>query len=367
MPSDDQAALDDASARQELAVGVQQQDAHHDADAERQDDDHEVLGLRARGVSVAKPGPEDAEHADQRRGDAEVEQRPADRAVLADERDAFAQLARASSPPPARRRRPRAGAPCAVRGGRRRRRQREAEARRDEVERRDEQDQGLRRRRCSRRAGRAARSPSAKAALSVSVKMPFAASSWLRGTSSGIIAASAGAKNTVTVETKMFSSRISRRLSPTRNSAMNASPRSRLVAIEDQRRSMPVDVDAGDGREQDRRHEERQDQQADGGVRLGARATMTVRPIDDHVAADLGRGLGQPEAAGTGGCGRRRGRAAPVAAGRACRRRAARPRRGISADADLVRDGGATRELASERPVTGPGGRGSTARRRPPR
>jgi hypothetical protein len=47
--------------------------------------------------------------------------------------------------------------------------------------------------------------PRAKAALSVSVKMPFAVRSWRRGSSFGIIAASAGAKNTVTVEMKMFS------------------------------------------------------------------------------------------------------------------------------------------------------------------
>ena len=42
--------------------------------------------------------------------------------------------------------------------------------------------------------------PRANAALSVSVNTPFAASSWRRGTTIGIIAASAGAKKTVTVE-----------------------------------------------------------------------------------------------------------------------------------------------------------------------
>ncbi len=47
--------------------------------------------------------------------------------------------------------------------------------------------------------------PRANAALSVSVKIPFAASSWRFGRSFGIIAASAGAKKTVTVEMKMFS------------------------------------------------------------------------------------------------------------------------------------------------------------------
>jgi hypothetical protein len=42
--------------------------------------------------------------------------------------------------------------------------------------------------------------PRANAALRVSVKTPFADSSCRRGTTCGIIAASAGAKNTVTVE-----------------------------------------------------------------------------------------------------------------------------------------------------------------------
>ena len=41
---------------------------------------------------------------------------------------------------------------------------------------------------------------------------------------------------------------------------------------------MPVDVDARDGGEQHGRHEERQDQQADRGVRAGSRTMMTVRP-----------------------------------------------------------------------------------------
>ena len=56
-PSDDQAALDDAPARQELAVGVEQQDAHHDAGAERQHDDDDVLRLEAERVAGRNPGP----------------------------------------------------------------------------------------------------------------------------------------------------------------------------------------------------------------------------------------------------------------------------------------------------------------------
>ena len=56
----------------------------------------------------------------------------------------------------------------------------------------------------------------ANAALSVSVKMPLAASSWLRGTRTGIIASSAGAKKTVTVETKTLRSRMIARFVPAR-------------------------------------------------------------------------------------------------------------------------------------------------------
>lgn len=58
--------------------------------------------------------------------------------------------------------------------------------------------------------------PTAKAAFRVSVKMPFADISWRRGTSIGIIAASAGEKNTVIVETVMFRRYSSRRWSPTK-------------------------------------------------------------------------------------------------------------------------------------------------------
>ena len=57
----------------------------------------------------------------------------------------------------------------------------------------------------------------------------------------------------------------------------------------------PVDVDPGDRGEQHGRHEERQDQQADGGVRV-VLGDDDRQPEEDHVAADLGRGLGQPEA-----------------------------------------------------------------------
>ena len=80
--------------------------------------------------------------------------------------------------------------------------------------------------------------PSANAAFSVRMKMPFAEVSSLRGTTSGIIAASAGEKNTLTIEIAVFSRMISQKLSPTAHSAMNRMPRIRLVPMRINRRSM---------------------------------------------------------------------------------------------------------------------------------
>ena len=82
--------------------------------------------------------------------------------------------------------------------------------------------------------------PRAKAALSVSVKIPFAASSCFRSTMAGIIAASAGAKNVVTVETKMFRMRIATRLSPTSVQAEERHAAQEVRADED---DPPVEAD----------------------------------------------------------------------------------------------------------------------------
>ena len=76
---------------------------------------------------------------------------------------------------------------------------------------------------------------------------------------------------------------------------MNATPRRMLVAMRIGPPVDPVDVDAGDRREQDRRNEEGQDQQADRGVRAGRLDDDDGQPVQDHVAADLGRRLRQPE------------------------------------------------------------------------
>ena len=70
------------------------------------------------------------------------------------------------------------------------------------------------------------------------MKMPFADVSSLRGTTSGIIAASAGEKNTLTIEIAVFSRMISQKLSPTAHSPMNRMPRIRLVPMRINRRSI---------------------------------------------------------------------------------------------------------------------------------
>jgi hypothetical protein len=87
-------------------------------------------------------------------------------------------------------------------------------------------------------SGPSSANPSANAAFRVSVKIPLADNSWLRGTTSGIIAASAGAKNTVTVEMKMLSKSSNRKLSPTTSSPITAAPRRTFVAMSTRRRSM---------------------------------------------------------------------------------------------------------------------------------
>ena len=70
------------------------------------------------------------------------------------------------------------------------------------------------------------------------MKIPFAARSCARGTSTGIIASSAGAKNTVIVEIAMLSTRMTARFVPARYSATKARPRRTLVATRIRRRSI---------------------------------------------------------------------------------------------------------------------------------
>ena len=61
------------------------------------------------------------------------------------------------------------------------------------------------------------------------MKRPFAATSWLRGTSRGIIESSAGAKKVVTIDTKMFSAKIATTLRSKRTMTPNATARRTFV------------------------------------------------------------------------------------------------------------------------------------------
>ena len=138
-------------------------------------------------------------------------------------------------------------------------------------------------------SGPSSAKPRANAAFRVRVKIPFAARSWPRLTRIGIIAASAGAKNVVTVETIAFRTRIRIRLSPMKKSSDEHHRPQEVGHDQDQAPVEAVDVDPGNGREQDRRHEERQDQEADRRGRAGQREDPDGQPEQDHVAADLGR------------------------------------------------------------------------------
>ena len=191
MPERDQTALDDPAPRHQVPEGVEDQDAHHDAEPERQDDDHEVL-VREPQRLRRELRTEHAQDADERGGDPEVDERPADRLVGADERDALAKLRegrahrllglraadarlpRFGSDAPAAR--PAASSRSRPRPGSRRATTRISPGAPSSVT----------------TSGPISAYPTAKAALSVRVNTPFAAVSCRRGTTVGIIAASAG-------------------------------------------------------------------------------------------------------------------------------------------------------------------------------
>ena len=86
-----QAHVDQQAARQVLAERVQEQDAHHRAQAGRSHDEEDVLRAQAQdGAGIARA--QRAQDADDRGPDPEVAERPADPRRVADERDPFPQL-----------------------------------------------------------------------------------------------------------------------------------------------------------------------------------------------------------------------------------------------------------------------------------
>ena len=121
--------------------------------------------------------------------------------------------------------------------------------------------------------------PTAKAALSVRVKIPLAAVSWARGTTSGIIESSAGAKNVVAIETRALSTKTtSRFVSKSASDEEEAGPHE----VRHDQHEPPVeavDVDAGQRAEDDRRRQEGQDQQTETALFEPVSAkTRTVSP-----------------------------------------------------------------------------------------
>ena len=288
-PERDEPALDDAPAGQELAVRVEQQDAHHDAATQRQHDDGEVLLGQPQG-RLREVRPQDAEHADERCGDPEIDQRPGDRAVPADEVEPLAQLRHG-------RRECLARLANGMRPGvgdglwrRRRCRQRETEAGGQEVQRGDDQDHGLRARDVDDQRAEH-REPDRERRVE-------------RQGEDAI-----GRQQQTTRHDLRDHRRLRRREEDghRRHEDVQQQDGEEVIADEeepDHREAAqdvrgdqheppvdPVDVDAGDGREQDGRHQERQDQQADGGVRLGRRHDDR-QAEQHHVAADLRRSLG---------------------------------------------------------------------------
>ena len=109
------------------------------------------------------------------------------------------------------------------------------------------------------------------------------------------MAASAGAKNTVMTETTTFSSRIRATLPPTHQIATIATARRTFVSDEDEPPVDPVDVDAGHRRQQDRRDEEGQEEGADGRAQVGRLEDDDRQAVEDHVRADLGGELREPQ------------------------------------------------------------------------
>ena len=98
-------------------------------------------------------------------------------------------------------------------------------------------------------------------------------------------------RDTATLSTRMNAQRLARQ----EQSATNAPARSRLVTTRIVPPVEPVDVDAGDGREQHGRQQEGQDQEADRGLRVRRLEDDDGQAEDDHVAADLRERLAEPE------------------------------------------------------------------------
>ena len=129
----------------------------------------------------------------------------------------------------------------------------------------------------------------------VSVKSPFAASSCVLGTRNGIIEASAGPKNVVTVETKIISRYSPSRLLPTKTIPQEREPAQDVGDDQHVPLVNAIHEDPGDSREDDGRDQEAQKEGTDGAVRGVGGRDHDRQAVDDHVAAHLRGQLGQPQ------------------------------------------------------------------------
>ena len=116
--------------------------------------------------------------------------------------------------------------------------------------------------------------PTANAPLSVSVKMPFAATSCSRGRPPGS-SPPRPARRTRSRSTGSCSGSGSGRCPPRRRRSRRGWPPERVRDDEHDPPVDPIDVDAGERREQDRRDEEGQEQRADRRRRSDTRRTRT--------------------------------------------------------------------------------------------
>ena len=115
-------------------------------------------------------------------------------------------------------------------------------------------------------SGPSSANPSANAAFSVSVKMPFAASSWLARHDLRDHRGLGGREEHGHGRDEDVEQQDEREVGADEEQRDERHAAQDVRRDEDQSAVDPVDVDAGDRREQDRRDEERQDQQADRGV-----------------------------------------------------------------------------------------------------
>ena len=139
-------ALDDPPPGEVAAVRVEQQDPGHDPEPEGQDDHREVLRLEPERL-LGEGRPEDAQHADERGRDAEVDERPGDRPdwprMKVKPSWSWPSVEPDGAAPP----RPRPSPPCgdsSVDGGGGDAGQRDAEDRGEEVQPGDDEDDRLR-------------------------------------------------------------------------------------------------------------------------------------------------------------------------------------------------------------------------------